>query len=337
MDAMQKRSSTIQDVARRAGVGVGTVSRVLNDHPNVTQATREQVLRVIADLGYRPKSAAVTLRTRQTREIGLITDEIATTPFAFDLIRGAQDEAWAHQSILVLINTSGNLDLLNAALDQMYDRQVRGVLYAAMFHQPVNLPERFRELPAVLVDCYSEDRSLPSVVPNEIQGGQDAVATLLQHGHRRIGFINYTTDQPAVVGRLEGYRRALAAAGVAYDPTLVRQADIAPDAVYRTTIQLMQQPDRPTALFCFNDRTAMWAYDALRDLALRVPEEVAVIGFDNQELLAANLRPPLTTMQLPHYEMGRWAVHHLIAGNPQPSPTAPQVQLDCPLVWRASV
>jgi LacI family transcriptional regulator len=140
-----------------------------------------------------------------------------------------------------------------------------------------------------------------------------------------------------VVGRLEGYRRALAAAGVAYDPTLVVQADIASDAVYRTTVRLMQQPNRPTALFCFNDRTAMWAYDALRDLGLRVPEEVAVIGFDNQELLAANLRPPLTTMQLPHYEMGRWAVHHLIAGNPQPSLTAPQVQLDCPLVWRASV
>jgi LacI family transcriptional regulator len=114
-----------------------------------------------------------------------------------------------------------------------------------------------------LVDCCSEDRSLPSVVSNEIQG-QDAVATLLQHGHQRIGFINYTTSQPAAVGRLEGYRRALAAAGVAVPTRHWWSRRILPPMRSTwTTIRLMQQPNRPTALFCFNDRTAMWAYDAL--------------------------------------------------------------------------
>ena len=115
------------------------------------------------------------------------------------------------------------------------------------------------------------------------------------------------------------------------------QADIAAEPVYRTTLEMMRRPDRPTALFCFNDRTAMWVYDALRDLGLRVPDDVAVIGFDNQELLAANLRPPLTTMQLPHYEMGRWAVNYLIVGNPLPALATPQIQIECPLVWRSSV
>jgi LacI family transcriptional regulator len=333
-----KAHVTIQDIARKAGVGVGTVSRVLNDAPNVNPQTRQLVQAIMAEVGYRPRTAAQTLRTHKTHEIGFITDEIASTPFAVDVIRGAQDAAWAHGKILILINTNRNPDVLHAALETMLERQVEGIIYAAMFHQPVQLPITVCELPAVLVDCYVEDRTLPSVVPDEVTAGRLATATLIERGHRRIGFINNNEATPAAVGRLAGYRQALAEAGIPFDPLLLCPEASDPDGGYRSVQRLRQQPDPPTAIFCFNDRMAMGAYAALRDLKLAIPHDVAVLGFDNQEIIAANLRPGLTTMQLPHYAMGQWAIQYLVgeaseAENSHP----PQVQLACPLVLRESV
>lgn len=333
----KKRDVTIQDIARQANVGVGTVSRVLNHSPNVNPETQQRVQQLIADLGYRPNTAAVALRTRRTREIGFITDEIASTPFAVDVIRGAQDAAWEHNKLLVLINTNRNPQALLSAIETMLERQVEGVIYAAMYHQQVKLPATIHEVPTVLVDCFHEDQSLPSVVPDEVQGGRVATEALLKQGHRRIGFISNVDPIPAMFGRLEGHRQALAANDVDFEPDLI--TNVVTDAAqgYDGAMRLLLRPNRPTALFCFNDRVAMGAYDALRDLGLAVPRDVAVIGFDNQELIAAHLRPPLTTMQLPHYAMGRWAVSYLVEHTEGPSVDAPQLKLECPLVWRASV
>ncbi|MFN8440861.1 MAG: LacI family DNA-binding transcriptional regulator [Caldilineaceae bacterium] len=334
---MSKANVTIQDIARHAGVGVGTVSRVINASPKVDPATRQHVQAVIAELGYRPKSAAKILRTRKTHEIGFITDEIATTPFAVDVIRGAQDAAWAQGKLLVLINTNRNSQVLEAAIETMLERQVEGLLYAAMFHQQVSLPANIYELPAVLVDCFCEDRSLPSVVPNEIQGSYVATELLLQQGHRRIGHMTNVELYPARTGRIAGYQQALSDYGVVYEPTLLCEEWTDPQGGYRAAKRLMQQENRPTALFCFNDRMAMGTYAALNELGLRIPEDVAIVSYDNQELLAANLRPTLTSMQLPHYAMGQWAVNYLLnSTNHNDSSAPPQVTLECPLVIRES-
>lgn len=334
---MSKTSVTIQDIARRAGVGVGTVSRVLNASPKVDPETRQHVQAIIAELGYRPKSAAKILRTRKTHEIGFVTDEIATTPFAVDVIRGAQDAAWAQGKLLVLINTNRNPQVLEAAIETMLERQVEGVLYAAMFHQQVSLPANIYELPAVLVDCFCEDRSLPSVVPDEVQGSYAATELLLQQGHRRIGHMTNVELYPARSGRIAGYQQALSDYGVPYDSALICEEWTDPQGGYRAAKQLMQQENRPTALFCFNDRMAMGTYAALNELGLRIPEDVAIVSYDNQELLAANLRPTLTSMQLPHYAMGQWAVNYLLdSKNSASSSAPPQVTLECPLVNRES-
>jgi LacI family transcriptional regulator len=328
---------TIKDIARRADVGVGTVSRVLNDSPNVSPATREKVRRVMAEVGYRPKSAAKTLRTRRAQEIGFITDEIASTPFAVDTIRGAQDAAWEMGKLLVLINTNNNPELLRAAIETMLERQVEGLIFATWFHRMVELPANIFELPAALVDCFVAERNLPSVVPDEVLGGYEATEVLLKEGHRRIGFLNNHERQPASFGRLEGYQRALAAYDVPYLPELVSYISADADGGYAGASALMQHPEPPTALFCFNDRSAMGAYDALRDLKLAVPRDVAIVSFDNQELIAAHLRPSLTTMQLPHYAMGVWAVNYLLRPLGEASPVlAPQIQLPCPVVLRES-
>lgn len=334
-----KQGVTIQEIARRAGVGVGTVSRVLNDSTRVSPATRAQVLQIIAEAGYRPQSAAKMLRTRKSHALGFITDEIASTPYAVEIIRGAQDAAWTQGKILLAVNTNRNPDILLTAIDTLLDRQVEAIIYATMFHQAVQLPASIHAVPAVLLDCYSEDRRLPSVTPDEVLGGYTATKLLLQRGHRCIGFVNIRDKIPAMAGRLAGYQQALAEFHVPFVAELVCYGDSStPEGGYQVTQTLMAQTPRPTALFCFNDRMAMGAYDALRERGLRIPHDVAVVGFDNQEVLAASLRPPLTTMQLPHYAMGEWAVNYLCrAIDPSTQAAPPQVQLACPLVLRASV
>lgn len=333
----RKLNATIHDIAKQAGVGVGTVSRVLNDSPNVSPATRDHVLQVIAEHGYRPKSAAKILRTSQTHVIGFVTDEIATTPFAGNVVRGAQDAAWKQGKLLLLVNTNCNPELLETAIETLLERQVEGIIYAAMFHQPVTLPENIYEAPAVLIDCFTIDGRLPSVVPDEVQAGYAATNHLLAKGHRRIGLINFTNPIPAQVGRQQGYRQALIDYGIGYDQALVCYRYGEADAGYEGVLALMRLPDPPTALFCFNDRMAMGAYDALRKLGKTIPQDVAVMGFDNQEVIAANLHPTLSTMELPHYAMGQWAVNYLLehAGKPTVEPV--QTKLHCPFIQRASI
>jgi LacI family transcriptional regulator len=176
------------------------------------------------------------------------------------------------------------------------------------------------------------------VVPDEVGGGRTATGELIRHGHTRIGFINNVDDIPATRGRLEGYRAALDDAGLAFDPRLVLDGMSDTEGGLQTARKLLSATERPTALFCFNDRMAMGAYHAAAELGLRIPEDLSVVGFDNQELIAEGLRPALTTVALPHYEMGAWAVETLIAqieGHELEGPR--QATLSCPLVPRNSV
>jgi LacI family transcriptional regulator len=336
----RKRPPTMDDVAKRAGVSQTTVSFVLNHVTSVTIAdeTKARVWSAAKELGYRPNAVAKGLRTRRTHIIGLITDTIAVTPFAGDIIRGAQEQAWQHNKLLLIINTGEQAELQTAAVEVLLERQVEGIIYATMYHRAVQVPPNVREVPVVLLDCYTEDRSLPSVVPDEVGGALRATQALLAKGHRRIGLINVGRRYPASIGRLQGYREALTAYDVAFDETLVRRGNTMADSGYGRALELMALPEPPTALFCATDRMAMGAYDALRELGRRIPDDVAVVGFDNQELIAAYLRPPLTTLALPHYAMGQWAVQHLLQLIDDDTGQPPlQHTLACEYIARASV
>jgi LacI family transcriptional regulator len=245
--------------------------------------------------------------------------------------------AWEHGKILLLVNTKSQPELKEAAVERLLERQAEGVIYATMYHRPVEPPSSLREVPTVLLDCYIEDRSLPSVVPDEVRGGREATQYLVEKGHRRIGFINNVDPIPATIGRLQGYKDALEAYQLPYDETLVCEGSSVAEGGYHCAQTLMKHPDPPTAIFCFNDRIAMGAYDALRKLDLRIPEDVAVMGFDNQELIAAHLYPPLSTMELPHYQMGQWAANYLIEQIGSETQFEPKQQvIECPLVERDS-
>jgi LacI family transcriptional regulator len=334
-----KRPPTMSDIARLADVSRTTVSFVLNNHVSaagIPAETKDRVLDAAKTLSYRPNLAAQGLRTNQTHTIGFITDEIATTPHAVNIIRGAQDVALAHGKLLLIVNTGADATVKENAIEMMLGRQVEGIIYAAMYHQEVALPANIYEGSAILLDCFSADRSLPSVVPDEIQGGRTAIEELLKKGHRRIGFINDVHPIPAAVGRLEGYKQALQANDIHFDENLVRSHEIVSTGGYQGTLELLQLREPPTAIFCFNDAMAIGAYDALRTLGLSIPGDVAVMGFDNQELIAAQLFPPLSTIQLPHYEMGKWAVEFLFEHNDESLPLV-QHTIDCPYIERQSV
>lgn len=343
-DAKPKRPS-MNDVAQLAGVSQTTVSFVVNrvEGANIPPETQQRVQEAIKELGYRPNALARGLRSNRTHTIGFISDEVATTPYAGQMIQGAQEAGWQQENLLLLVNIGSNAEMEQAAVEMLLDRQVEGIIYAAMFHRPVSPPAIIREVPTVLLDCFIEDRSLPSVVPDEVRGGFTATEALIRAGHRRIGFINNSDDIPATHGRLAGYQQALAAHSIPFDPALVRTATAKAlnYESYAATLSLMDQPAPPSAIFCFNDRMAMDTYYAMRHLGLSIPEDVAVIGFDNQELIADSLRPGLTTVALPHYQMGQWAVEHLLTliNHPESAslPAPVQYTMPCPLIKRSSI
>lgn len=333
----------MQDVATRAGVSRTTVSFVINDTELATaipEETRARVWEAVRALEYRPNQVARNLRTQRTNVIGFLTDEVASTPFAGHLIAGAQAAAWAAGRILMIINTERNEALTATAVEMLLDRQVDGMIYATMYHREVTPPTAIRAVPTVLLDCFVADRSLPSVVPDELRGGREATEVLCAQGHRRVAFINLNRPAllPAAALRFAGYQQALAAYGIAFDGALVRDGDGGPPSGYRHTLDLMQQPDPPTAIFCGTDRMAMGAYDALRELGQAIPGDVAVMGFDDQDMIATYLRPALSTMALPHRAMGEWAVRALIEHGARSDGLEPVQQLlPCPRITRSSV
>lgn len=332
---------TLRDIAQRAGVGDGTVSRVLNNHPNVSADTRARVLRAMEELDYRPNFSARHMRTQQSRLIGFLTDVVATTPFAGQIIQGAQEVAWREGRILMIVNTDNDASLTEAAIDVFLERDVEGIIYAAMSHHVVNLPETVRRVPVALANCFSSDGKLACAVPDEVRGGREATLALLAAGHRRIGLINFEFNPavPAATGRLDGYREALASYGIAYDERLVYFSVDDSERGFDGTNTLMNLPEPPTALFCINDRTALGAYNALRARGLRIPEDVAVVSFDDQTVITEGLRPRLSSMALPHRQMGQWAAEAVLrqisgaAGDGPPEAAL----LHCPLVARESI
>lgn len=336
--AKQTRTTTMKDVARQAGVSQATVSYVINNSAgeSIPPDTRERVLTAVRALDYRPNNAARHMRTQRSNFVGFVTDVIATTPFAGAIIKGAQDAARARGQILLLVNTEGQPEIESQAIESLLEHRVAGIIYATMYHRRAAPPANLAAAPAVLLDCFSDDPSLSSVVPDEAGGGQAATEALLRKGHQRIGFINDRETVPATLGRLLGYQQALAAHGLAFDPDLVRVSSSDAHGGYDAALALFNQPQHPTALFCYNDRMAMGAYDALRKLNLSIPADVAVVGFDNQENIAEALHPGLSTMQLPHYQMGQWALEQLfeqaLTGQP-----AVHARLECSYVERESV
>ena len=333
----------MRDVARAAGVSQTTVSFVINDVPDahIPKATRERVWAAVTRLGYRPNAIARGLRCDTTDTIGFVSDEATRTPFLARMIQGAQDGAWERGKLLLLASTGGDPAVEARALAALIDRRVDGVVYATMHHRPVEPSLQLREVPAVLLGAEAVDASLPSVVPDVQSAAFAATSVMLDAGRRRIGFLNSADPTAASYRLLAGYRRALEAHGLPFDVRILRVCRAVHGGGYDAARALLEAENPPTGLLCFNDQIAMGAYQALSERDLSVPEDMAVVGFDDHELIAPWLRPRLSTIALPSYEMGRWAVEHLLDlidawGTDLPAPVA-QHRMPCPYVPRGSV
>ena len=327
----------MEDIAAKAGVSRTAVSFVLNNRADasISEVTRTRIIQVASELGYRPHAGARALAVQRSGLIGMIT-EVVTSPFGPEIIRGAQDAAWSDGKFLLIAATEGRRELEESAIEWLLQQRVEGIVYASASHEEVSLPPALHEQPTVLVHCFDRDGRLPAVLPDEVVGGYRATRRLLEAGHRRIGLVNLEQDTPAATGRLTGYAKALAEFHLPLDDLLVVHAGATADDGYESSSELLELGEPPTALFCCTDRMAMGAYDAIRERGLKIPTDVAVVGFDNQELIASYLRPRLTTIALPFAEMGARSLQlldALIAGRDVPSRTI----LDCPLVERSSV
>lgn len=211
---------TMHDVAASADVSQAVVSIVLSGSyaGRASETTAQRVRDAASELGYRPNLQAKSLKTGRTEIIGLVGDEVATSPFSGMMIKGAQDRAWQEHHTLMTVDTGGDDALERAAVETMLSHQVHGILYTAMFHREVKIPRAALDTRVVCLNARDVEGRAPSVVPDEVTGGYEATRALLDAGHTRIAMINIHSTIPAAVGRLEGYRRALSEAGLARDP-----------------------------------------------------------------------------------------------------------------------
>ncbi len=294
--------SNIQEVAKRAGVSLGTVSNVLNHPELVAEETLLRVQQAISDLGFVRNGSARQLRVGSTQSIGLIVLDVSN-PFFTEVAYGAEAAASKRGYLIILCNTENSPDKEAHYLDVLAEQRVAGMLIvptAAYTNDALR-----RQTPVVLLDRLSKDANCCSVSVDDVAGGELAGQHLLAAGHRRIAYLHGPMTNTQYIDRLEGLRHAVTLAG--YDPRQVIVPIAAPadnaQAGAASIARFLKIPDRPTAIFCGNDYLAVGVMHALALNGVTVPRDVALIGYDDIDL-AAMFAIPLTTIRQPKYDLG---------------------------------
>lgn len=346
--ALGQRRVTMTDIARIAGCSQATVSFVLNKAPGVkiSEDTRSRVIEAARSLSYAVTSLA-HLETDQvqtvdpavqSRFLAFVVDQLATSPEAVVAIEGVRQASWADGHMILVAQTMNNPEMEEKTIRTMVEKGASALIYMTIFTRRITLPAWFDDLalPVVLLNCYTADHRHPAVIPAEVTGGQRATQHLIAHGHRRIATITGEPWMEAARDRLKGYRKALIAADVAYDRALVVEGNWSASSGYEATLKLLSLAERPTAVFCQNDRMAIGCYEALKEAGLSIPDEMSVIGYDDEEI-SRHLHPQLTTLVLPQRAMGVWAVDHLAKHSAHALQTYPVTLLEGQLIERQSV
>jgi LacI family transcriptional regulator len=328
----------MMDVAARAGVSQSTVSLVLNGSPGVrlSDATRKRVRAAAAELGYKLARRGPARAPQEAKVIGFVVDELTTDPWMSLAFDGAREKALEFGIAVTLAVARGDRSVRDSVFDLYEQQTVLGLIYGTILTRRVEPPPVLYEKHSVLVNCYDAKRELPSVLPGELVGGRTATERLIRAGRRRIAIINGQEGLDASRDRLRGYRQALASNDIPFDPALVFPGNWEPSSGYEGTRAFMALADPPDGIFCANDLMAVGCYEALKELGRCIPADVAVVGFDDREI-AQFMRPPLTTLVLPHYEMGAMAAELLIDRTGGLESRHNQIKVECPLVERDSV
>ena len=307
---------TIKDVAAHAGVAFKTVSRVVNNDPTVKPKNREKVLKAIEELGYRPNRAAQMTRRKKSGVVGFIADELLRVPYTFDLIRGAQDLAWQHNKELMVLNVNVNKYSVEGAVNHLFEHRAEGIIYAAMYHREVRLPSQFSEVPTVLANCYDSDGKFPSIVPDEQEAAREITANMLSKGYKRIAFLNLNENIIAAKLRKKGVEQAFVDAKQSPDNLVIESVIIGDEneerSITRKRAAELIKDFKPDAILCGQDPMAVEVYFVVQSLGLQVGKDIGIGSFDDWDIIPSLLQPGLTTMALPHYEMGKWAFNYLL-------------------------
>ena len=328
------QTATLAEIAREAGVSAPTVSKVLNGRADVAPATRNRVEELLRAHGYRRRRAEAT----RSPLIDLVFHELESA-WALEVIRGVENVARDAGLSVVLSESAGRLTPGRTWADQVAARRPHGViLVLSELDESQRALLTSRSIPFVVMDPAGDPGSdVPSIGATNWQGGLAATRHLVDLGHRRIGAISGPSRMMCSRARIDGYRAALETAGVPVDPALIKNGDFHHESGYRLGLELLRRPDRPTAVFAGNDLQALGLYEAARELGLRVPEDLSVVGFDDLPV-ARWVGPPLTTVRQPLTEMAEAAARLVLelARGDETTPAATRVELATSLVVRSS-
>ena len=298
-----KQPVTISEVARRAGVSIATVSRVLNQVPcHVKAEARKRVLRVVQQLDYRPNALARSLHQKRTHTLGILITDISN-PYYGGIARGIEDVARQHGYALFVCNTDRRPDVMEHYIDVLRENRVDAIIIGGGGRPGRRHFQTLyqRSVPVVLIGRY--DVPLPAVRVDNVKGGWEAATHLIHLGHRRIAILSGPATSTSIQDRMKGYRRALAEHRLSLPEHWMLEGDLRPAGALQLAERLLKARGRPSAILAANDQMAIAAIRAALKLGLRVPEDLSVVGFDNIEL-ASYVSPALTTMGLPLHRMG---------------------------------
>jgi DNA-binding LacI/PurR family transcriptional regulator len=340
-----KKLSSIRDVAKAAGVSPMTVSRVLNSPELVAEPTRERIQAVIRDLDYMVNELARPLGNSRRPIIGILGLDLTTTPYSVSITFAAEQVAREHGWQTYIVNTFSNNPPANV-LDSLLSLRPEGVVFATMGHRTVNVHERLIRAGVVLANCQTTQKGVACYVPDDEQGQYEGVRKLLERGYRRPICIHLPEGGAATSLRREGMQRAFKEFNVAERDqrhvVLIHKSDqlqsvqFRDEADYLETVSFLKEAldKRPRfdCVICGNDRVAFVAYQHLLSRGFCIPKDIGVLGFDDMVGVAGLFLPPLSTIRLPHEEIGRAAALHIILGRKQ----SRIYRIPCPFIGRGS-
>ena len=310
---MRKRHTTIKDIAKAAGVSTATVSMIINKKDkNISQPTREKVLRIAKEINYIPNSMARSLVTSQTKTLGLVLPDIVN-PFFPEIARGAEDRAREAGYSIIICNTDDNVDQENKYIQMLSEKMVDGIIltHSANRNNEMTGLETSR-IPIILIDRdYDSPNVLGKVLVDNSKASRNGVNYLVGRGYRRIAYIAGPLNTGTARDRLDGYRIALTENGIDYDENLVRVGEYRSKWGYEAAEDLLDSGLDFQAIFCGNDAIAIGAMKKLRERGISVPDDIAIMGFDDI-YIASMVDPELTTIKQPNYSMGYEAVNMMI-------------------------
>lgn len=304
----KKRTVTIQDVAKTAGVSVSTVSRVLNGKVDVAEQTQDHILKVIKKLGYTSNFAARSMRSRRKNLLGLVVPDIGF-PYSIEVMKGI-NRVIAESTFDLLVYTTGDIHKSGTILhEQHYVSLLNNSITDGVIIVASAVAEFITDAPIIAVDPHIANPHYPSVQGTNYQGSIEVMQYLLELGHQRIGFICGRPEIASAERRLKGYKDALIEAGIAIDESLITAGDFTTKSGHTSALELLKLKNPPSAIFAANDQSALGVFQATEELGLKIPEDLSVVGFDN---ISEAKFVGLTTVDQFLSEMGYIATQMLI-------------------------